>query len=299
MKRLLLLCLLLLMASAGWSVAQNAAAVDHTITSTGALMAGGGSPVPKADVSMTVLQAVASGGWAMIPLAVMSVLTLMLIIGYAFTLRGGAIVSQSFMNTAEVLIHKRDYPGLLAISNRHSEAIAAIVRRMFDFTAKNPNASFEIIREIAQTEGGAQASSLQHRITYLADIAVLSPMVGLLGTVTGIIRSFATMSHTSSEMTRSSLLSGGVSEALFATAAGLVVGILAMGCYGLFRNKVQHLISELESATAHLLALLALNYNERDDRRDDRPRRESRREDPRDREQSSGRRGAVLVDDDF
>jgi len=227
----------------------------------------------------------------------------MLIIGYAITLRTGAVVSQSFMNTAEVLIHKRDYPGLLSIANRHAEAIAAIVRRMFDFTAKNPNASFEIIREIAQTEGGAQAASLQHRITYLADIAVLSPMVGLLGTVTGIIRSFATMSHTTSEMTRSSLLSGGVSEALFATAAGLVVGIVSMACYGIFRNKVQSLISDLESATAHVLALLALNYNERDDRRDDRRevRREPRREESREREPSSpgGRRGAVLVDEDF
>ena len=297
MKRSLLLFLLLLgiLAPTGLLSAQDSTAARVAAAAAAAAAA---NPTPKPD-TITLLQAVASGGWAMIPLAIMSVLTLMLIIGYAITLRRGAVVSPTFMNTAEVLIHKRDYPGLLSIANRHPESIACIVRRMFDFTAKNPNAPFEIVREIAQTEGSAQASSLQHRITYLADIAVLSPMVGLLGTVTGIIRSFATMSHTTSESSRSSLLSGGVSEALFATAAGLVVGIAAMACYGLYRNKVQSLISDLEGATAHVLALMSLNYPRRDDRREER--REARREDSRDRDAlpQGGRRGAVSVDDDF
>ena len=239
----------------------------------------------------TLLDAIQAGGWAMIPLAIMSVLTMMLILAYAFTLRRNAVVSEHFMNTAEVLIKKRDYPGLLSIANRHSEAVASVVRRMFDFVTKNPGAPYESVREIAQTEGSAQAASLQHRITYLADIAVLSPMVGLLGTVTGIIRSFATMSRTTSEATRSSLLSGGVSEALFATAAGLIVGIIAMACYGVYRNKVQSLISDLESATAHLLAILQLQYRPGSGR-EERPRRE---ENPA----PQARRQSVSVDDDF
>ena len=79
-----------------------------------------------------------SGGWAMVPLAVMSVLTVMLVLAYAITLRRGAVVSNQFMNTAEVLLKKRDYAGLLAIANRHSEAIARVIQRMLDFSAKNP-----------------------------------------------------------------------------------------------------------------------------------------------------------------
>jgi biopolymer transport protein ExbB len=223
-----------------------------TRIATGAGNPGGGT--------VTLLQAITSGGWAMIPLALLSILTVMLILGYALTLRRGAIVSRRFMETAEVLLPKGDFSGLLALTHRHDDAVARIARRTLEFITKNPQAPFPVVREIAQTEGSGQAAALQHRITYLADIAVLSPMVGLLGTVTGIIRSFATMAHTASEATRSSLLSGGVSEALFATAAGLIVGITAMAFYGIYRNKVQHLISGMEGAAAHLLALMALSY---------------------------------------
>lgn len=211
---------------------------------------------------VTVLSLIESGGWAMIPLALMSVLTLMMVLAFLFTLRRGAVVSAHFMNTAEVLLKKRDYPALLAISHRHGEAIARVVRRMLDFSTKNPSASFEVVREIAQTEGAAQAASLQNRISYLADIAVLSPMVGLLGTVFGIIHSFGVLaSSNTSEATRPALLAAGVSEALVATGTGLIVGIVAMAFYGFFRNRVQRLLSELERDAAQALGLMALHFN--------------------------------------
>jgi biopolymer transport protein ExbB len=214
--------------------------------------------VSKNSSDVTVWNLFQSGGFTMLPLAFMSILALMLIFAYLITLRRGAVVSNQFMNTAEVLIKKGDYAGLLAIANRHSEAIARIVRRMLDFASQNPRAPFEVVREIAQTEGAAHAASMQNRITYLADIAVLSPMVGLLGTVFGIIRSFGVMASTSAtEASRPVLLAHGVSEALVATGTGLVIGILSMAFYALFRNKVQNLLSELERATAHLLGLMS------------------------------------------
>ncbi len=105
------------------------------------------------------------------------------------------------------------------------------------------------------------ASAMNQRIIYLADIGMLAPMVGLLGTVFGIIRSFGTIgSGAARQGTRDVLLAAGVSEALVATSTGLIIGITAMAFYGLFRGRVQNLISELESATAHAMALLALNY---------------------------------------
>jgi biopolymer transport protein ExbB len=59
---------------------------------------------------------------------------------------------------------------------------------------------------------------------------------------------------------REDLLAAGVSQALVATASGLVLGIIAFACYSRFRNKVQGLISDLEVASAHILGLIALNY---------------------------------------
>ena len=82
-------------------------------------------PAPAA--SMNLLEVIQHGGWAMYPLAFLSVITLMLVIVYLFTLRRSSILSAHFMNTADVLLKKRDHLGLLAISSRHSETIARVV----------------------------------------------------------------------------------------------------------------------------------------------------------------------------
>ena len=213
--------------------------------------------------TMTLWKLVQDGGLAMIPLGFLSVVTVMLVLVYLFTLRRSSILTPHYMNTADVLLKKRDYLGLLAISSRHSEAVARVVQRTLDFATKNPTASYEVVKEIAETEGASQAASLQHRTVYLADIGMLSPMIGLLGTVIGIIKSFGLLGSGQSTQSRDVLLASGVSEALVATATGLVLGITAMFFYSLFRNRVQSLISDLEIACAHILGLIALNYHKK------------------------------------
>ncbi len=228
--------------------------------------ASGANPAANANApvnAVTLWKLIQDGGWAMVPLGFLSVVTVMLVLVYLFTLRRSEILTPHYMNTADVLLKKRDYLGLLAISNRHGEAVARVVVRTLDFATKNPTASFEVIREIAETEAGSQAASLQHRTVYLADIGMLSPMIGLLGTVMGIIRSFGLLGSGQTATSRDLLLANGVSEALVATASGLVLGISAMFFYSLFRNRVQSLISDLEIASAHILGLIALNYNKK------------------------------------
>ena len=214
--------------------------------------------------TMTLWKLIQDGGWAMIPLGFLSVVTVMLVLVYIFTLRRSAILTPHYMSTADVLLKKRDYLGLLAISSRHSEAVARVVQRTLDFATKNPTASYEVVKEIAETEAASQAASLQHRTVYLADIGMLSPMIGLLGTVIGIINSFGVLgSEKAAAQSRDILLASGVSQALVATASGLVLGITAMFFYSLFRNRVQSLISDLEIASAHILGLIALNFNKK------------------------------------
>lgn len=202
---------------------------------------------------------VKTGGWAMIPLAALSVIGLMLILVYLFTLRRGAIVSRRYMTTADALLRKGDLYGLLAVSNRHGEAVARIMRRTLDFLTKNPKATLAEAREIAETEGTRQASTLQQQIVYLADIGTIAPMVGLFGTVVGMIRAFAAVAVDVS-VKDPGMLAAGVSEALVATAGGLLVGIPAMAAYAFYRGRAQRLIAELEAATTHLIAQLGVHY---------------------------------------
>ena len=213
----------------------------------------------------TMLHAMFQAGPVMAVLLVLSIISVMLVIVYFLSIRRGAVVSHGFMATADALLRKRDYLGLLAVSNRHGEAIARVVQQILDFTTKNPNADFEQIREIAQTEGTRVASNLNNRVTYLADIGMIAPLLGLLGTVIGIIRSFGALGSDLGSQ-RYMQLSHGISEALFNTAAGLAIGIPAMIFYAFFRGRSQRLISELESAVTHILAVLSLQVGRRTER---------------------------------
>ena len=220
------------------------------------------SLVPDIQHTKSILDTLFAAGPVMIFLFALSVFFVMLVIVYLMTIRRGTVVSSGFMATADALLRKRDYLGLLAVSNRHGEAIARVVQKVLDFTTKNPNADFGQVREIAETEGTRVAASLNNRVIYLADIGMIVPLLGLLGTVLGIIRSFGALGADLGTA-RYVLLSKGISEALVNTCAGLAIGIPAMIFYAFFRGKAQKLISELESATTHVLALLSLQYGKR------------------------------------
>jgi biopolymer transport protein ExbB len=231
------------------------------------LLAQTASPVAPVDIPRTdsVLHAMMIAGPVMYALLAMSIFSIMLVVTYLMTIRRGAVVSSGYMATADALLRKRDYLGLLAVSNRHGEAIARVVQKVLDFTTKNPHADFQQVREIAETEGTRVASSLNNRVTYLADIGMIAPLLGLLGTVIGIIRSFGALGADLGTA-RYVLLSRGISEALVNTCAGLAIGIPAMVFYAFFRGRVNRLISELESASTHVLALLSLQYEKRSER---------------------------------
>ncbi len=222
-----------------------------------------GPGADSGETNVNLWEVLQKGGWAMIPLGALSVVAGMLVVGYTITIRRGTIASRQYLGTVEVLIRKKDYLGVLAVSNRHGEALARVVQRALDFATKNPGVPFESLKEVAEAEGSAQASALQHRVAYLADIGILAPMVGLFGTVLGIIRSFAAIGKGNASLSRDILLASGVSEALVATAAGLVLAVISAGFYAIFRNRVQSLISELEGASSHVMGLLAASYQKR------------------------------------
>ena len=202
------------------------------------------------------LEILAKGGIMMYPLGLMSVITVLLILIFLLTIRRNAIVSDRFMNEVESMMRKRDYVGLSALSHRRNECMARVTQKTLDFMTANPGTSFENVREIAQTEGSHQAGLLTSRITYLADIGAIAPMVGLLGTVFGMIEAFFQISSGAVPGVREMGLAEGVSKALIATAGGLAISIPALAFYSIFRGRAQKFISELEAAATHFVILL-------------------------------------------
>ena len=221
-----------------------------------ALLAAAAPETPVPVKEMNFLEILAKGGIMMYPLGVMSIITLLLILIFLLTIRRNAIVSDRFMNTTESMIRKRDYLGLITLSHHRNECMARIIQKTLDFINSNPGTSFENVREVAQAEGSHQAGLLTSRITYLADIGAIAPMVGLLGTVLGMIEAFIEISSGEVAGVRQMGLAEGVSKALIATAGGLAISIPALAFYSIFRGRVQKYISELEAAATHFIALL-------------------------------------------
>lgn len=211
---------------------------------------------PPAANELNFLEILVKGGPMMYPLALMSVVTVLLILLFFLTIRRNAIVSDRFMNTAENMIRKRDFHGLSAFSLRRNECMARITQKTIDFITNNPASSFDNVREVAQAEGSRQAGILTSRINYLADIGSIAPMVGLLGTVIGMIKAFLEISSGEIAGVKQMGLAEGVSEALIATAGGLAISIPAFVFYALFRGRVQKYVSEMEAAATHLIAVL-------------------------------------------
>lgn len=203
-----------------------------------------------------LIELFASGGYTMYALLLISIILVLFIFVFLATIRRKTVVSDKFMNAAEAMIRRRDYLGLIAYCHRENESIARVIQKSLEFLTKNPNASFVEVRSLAEAEGSRQAGTLTSRITYLADIAAIAPMVGLLGTVLGMIKSFIHISGGAGQGVKQMELAGGVSEALIATASGLIIAIPALAFYSFFRGRVFRYVSELEAASAHLLALL-------------------------------------------
>ncbi len=195
----------------------------------------------------SLLSVIASAGWILIPLAIASVVAVTLIIYCFFTLTVRSITTPELLERMEPFFENEDLEGLAAYVSEKPQATARLVDRMLLFLERHPDATPEAISAVADAEGGRIAALLNQRVLYIMDIGVLAPLLGLMGTVVGILTSFGHIADSNASSMRTMMLAGGVSQALISTAGGLIVGILAMAFFSYFRGRVGHLISILES----------------------------------------------------
>jgi biopolymer transport protein ExbB len=112
---------------------------------------------------------------------------------------------------------------------------------------------YEHAIEAMQEVGEEENMKLDHRLSYIALIGSISPMVGLFGTVDGMIDSFWTIA-TSGGTPKPSLLAEGVSKALLTTMIGLAIAIPAIAVYNILRNRVQRLVLEVGITSENLMS---------------------------------------------
>jgi biopolymer transport protein ExbB len=217
------------------------------LAATGAATAQTDSDTVSQVRNTSLLSVVASAGWILVPLAIASVIAVTLIIYCFFTLTVRSITTPELLERMEPFFENEDLEGLASYVSERSQATARLVDRVLLFLERHPDATPEAINAVAEAEGNRIAALLNQRVLYIMDVGVLAPLLGLMGTVVGILTSFGHIADSNASSMRTMMLAGGVSQALVSTAGGLVVGIIAMAFFSYFRGRVQHLISILES----------------------------------------------------
>jgi len=212
--------------------------------------------VPEAvQPTMSLQEIIETGGWIMYVLGAMSILGLAFVVYFLFVLRQEEVVPAEFVKDMRQMLAAGRLDEARLIASKRPSPIAAIASAAMDYTDRTTAPDPSLLKEIIEGEGSRQAALIQNQTQYLLDIAVIAPMIGLLGTVMGMLKAFNAVALDIAKA-KPMLLAAGVSQALVTTAAGLIVGIPAMIAYAYFRGRSSKLLSNLETASADLLTLL-------------------------------------------
>ena len=182
------------------------------------------------------------GGVIMWPILLCSVIGLTVIIDRYIVLRKAKINIPAFMVRIRGMIKKKDISGAISHCMEEKSPVANIVRKGL----RKYKLGHERVKEAIENAGSQEISKLEKGLPVLATVAGIAPLLGFLGTVTGMISAFMTIEDLAGSVNPSDL-AGGIWEALVTTAFGLMVGIPALAFYNYFLTSVKKLVGDMEA----------------------------------------------------
>jgi len=208
---------------------------------------------PK-ETKQTFIQVLAQGGWCMYPIAGFSIATVWLIIDLWMRTNQKKMTPEIDVETARQAFLAGDYVGAYAAMKAATSPFAQVVRAALGSVGFGKDATEEaLLAEVDKVN-----STLQTRINYLSVIGVCTPMVGLLGTVSGMRGAFASLG--TAGIGDPTALAGHIGEVLIATASGLFIAIPAFMGFYFLRNKLQAAIHHLQEDTEGLFRNAPYEY---------------------------------------
>jgi len=183
----------------------------------------------------------------MYPILFCSVLSLAIFLERLWALRKKMILPTDFISRVEELVERDKVEDAIFLCHGNDSTIAKI----FLAGLKNARLGMWLVKESIEEKGRREGILLERNIGVLLTIANLSPLLGLLGTVSGMIKSFNTIS--TYNVSSAAPLAGGIAEALITTAAGLLVAIPTLVVYRFLLDKAQMLIFQMEESSTKLI----------------------------------------------
>ena len=191
------------------------------------------------------------GGPIMVPLILCSIIVLAIVIERAFSLRKKKVLVPEIISVIETIKKPEDIHLAISICQKNEGAFANIVQ----LGLENKDLPNDELKELISDQGRQEARSFEKGLGVIETIAGIAPLLGLLGTVTGMIKVFTVISEQGLGQTQA--LSGGISEALITTVVGLSIGIPSLVLYNYFTEKAENLIMDIEKFTSKLLRKLS------------------------------------------
>lgn len=195
---------------------------------------------------MTLWELFLKGGPMMWPLLACSVIALGIFIERLIALRPGLIIPQDLVDEVERLSRMHRLGDMEQLLRRSSSPISPVIL----VAIRNAGKRREIIKDYMEEAGAAEAYAIDRYIDILGIIATISPLLGLLGTVSGMIASFHAIGVQGSQ---GPMLAAGISEALITTAAGLSIAIPVYVGYRFLMARSDYLLLEMEKTSARIL----------------------------------------------
>ena len=192
-----------------------------------------------------------SGGWVMYPLILTSLVALSLTLERLWALRREKVMPRPFLASISGLLDRRQYDQVAFLSSGGDSAAARLVALGLKMGGRR-RAQFKDSMEEA---GRREAQYLTAHLGILNLVASISPLLGLLGTVSGMIKAFNAIA--AEGVGNPGLLAGGISEALLTTVVGLSVAIPTLVAHRAILSRAESLIGELEDLSSDLLEALA------------------------------------------
>lgn len=191
------------------------------------------------------------GGILMWPILLISVIAVKIIVERYLVIRKSKSNIPAFLVKLRYFLKKRDIPGAINFCNQEKSSVSNIVKKGL----KKLNLGNERVKEAIESAGKQEIVKLEKGLSLLATISGAAPLLGFLGTVTGMIAAFRKIEDLQGN-TNPSDLAGGIWEALLTTAFGLIVGIIATTFYNLLVEKVNSLVLDLEVVSNDIVDIL-------------------------------------------
>lgn len=204
------------------------------------------SPAAAKPQTKNLLTQIIEGGWVMFPIAACSILTVYLVGEGVTRTNPKKLAPDDQANSVKNFFRHGDYVGAYNYCKANPSPMANVVRVGVSYLGDGQN-----MTETAMSEELAKENAhLQTRLSYLSVIGVCTPMIGLLGTVTGMMSAFSTLG--TSGIGDPSKLAGAIGEVLIATASGLFIAIPAFGFFYYLRNRAASGLHAIEDTVNSL-----------------------------------------------